>query len=133
MADSAALGEPGAEAQEGDVGRLADWVGAGGLDVGAFDEPDVHAGVGQRIDVGRRAHEIRLHRGSEPIGQAARGDGHDAALDAVGESGLFRADLYAAADGQGVRNRREAIGGGRRAGAQRQVREIHGQPDVGRR
>ena len=76
----ATLGEPEAESQEGDVGRLAESVGARGLDVGAFDEPDVHAGIGQRIGVGRRAHEIRLHGGSKPIGQAVRGDGEDAGL-----------------------------------------------------
>ena len=41
-----ALGEPEAEAQEGDVGRLAERVRAGRLDVGAFDEPDVDTGAG---------------------------------------------------------------------------------------
>ena len=52
---------------------------------------------------------------------------------AVGESGLLGADLHAPAGRQGVRDGREAIGGGRRAGVQRQVREIHRQPDVRRR
>jgi hypothetical protein len=79
--------------------------------------PDVHAGVGQRIGVGGRAHEIRLHAGSKPIGQAACGDGEDAGLDGVGESGLFRADLHTPAYRQRVRNGREAVGGRRRAGA----------------
>ena len=54
-------------------------------------------------------------------------------MDGVGERGLFRADLHAPADRQRVRDGREAIGGGRRVGAQRQVREIHRQPDVRRR
>jgi hypothetical protein len=108
-------------------------VGAGGLNVGALDEADVHAGVGQRIAVGGRPDEIRLHGGAEPIGQAARGDRDDTGLDDIGQSGLLSADLNAAADRQGARDGREAIGGGRRAGAQRQVREIHRQPDVRRR
>jgi hypothetical protein len=56
----AALGKPEAEAQERHVRRLAVSMGAGGLHVGAFDEPDVDAGVGQRVDIGRGAQEIRL-------------------------------------------------------------------------
>ena len=53
-------------------------------------------------------------------------------MDRVGESGLFGADLQAPAGGKGIRDGREAIGGGGGAGAERQVREIHGQPHVGR-
>jgi hypothetical protein len=42
-----------AEAQVGHVGRLAVGMEAGGFHVVALDEPDVHAGLGQRVGVGR--------------------------------------------------------------------------------
>ena len=108
----ASLGELGAEAQEGDVCRLAVSVGAGCLDVGAFDEPDVHTGAGQRIGVVRRAHQVRLHGGAKPIGQAVRGDGEDARLHVVGDGSLFGADLHAPANRQVARDGREASGRG---------------------
>ena len=116
-----ALGKPPTEAQEGDVGRLPVWVRAGRLNVGTFDEPDMDTGAGQGVGVVRRAHEIRLHGDSEPVGKAACGDGEDAVLDRIGESGLFGTHLHAPAARQGVRDGREAIGRGRRVSAQREM------------
>ena len=78
------------------------------------------------VGVGRRAQEVRLDGGSEPVGQAAPGDGEDAAQDGVRERELLGADLHAPAGRQRVRDRREAVG------VQRQVREIHRQPGVRR-
>ena len=56
------------------------------LHVGPFDEAHVHAGIGERVGVGRRAHQIRLHGGAEAIGPAACGDGQDAGQDGVGRA-----------------------------------------------
>ena len=97
-----------------------------GSHVGALDQPDVDAPVGERLGVGRRAQQVRLDGGSEPVGQAAPGDGEDAAQDGVRERELLGADLHAPAGRQRVRDRREAVG------VQRQVREIHRQPGVRR-
>jgi len=49
----ARLREPEAQAQKGDVGGLSVGVDAGGLDLSALDQPDVHTGTGQAVGVGR--------------------------------------------------------------------------------
>ena len=101
---------------------------AGRLDVGALDEPDVHAGVDQRVGVGGRAQQVRLHRRAEPIGQATCRHLEHAGQDRVGAGGVLRTDLDAAARGQGLRDGGEAIRRRGAVGVQGQVRQVHGQP-----
>jgi hypothetical protein len=80
----------------------------------------VHAGVGQGVGVRWRAQQVRLHRGSEPIAQAIRGDVEHARQHRVRPRCLLSPDLHPPASGQGTRDGRQALRDGRRVRAQRQ-------------
>jgi hypothetical protein len=100
----AAFGQAEAEAQKGDIGRFSVGVDAGRLDVCALDQPDVHAGLSQRVRVGMRAQQVRLHRGAEPVGQATCCDVQHAGHDRVAAGGVFGTNLDTPARGQGPRD-----------------------------
>ena len=63
------------------------------LDVGTLDQPHVHAGLEQTIQIGRRTMEVRLHGRAKTARQAVTGDGQHAAHHGVGAIVVFGADL----------------------------------------
>ena len=126
----AAFGQANAQAQEGDVGRLPVGVGPCGLHVGALDQPDVHAGLGQDIGVSGRAQQIRLDGCPEPVGHATPGHVEHAREDRIGLRCLLRPYLYPPAVRQGTREGGQAVSDGRRVRVQREVREVDRQPDL---
>ena len=99
----------------------------------SLDQPDMHAGLGQGVGVSGRAQQVRLDRGAEPVGQATGRDLQHAAHDCRAAGGVFGSDLHTAARGQGASDPGQAIRRRGRVRVQGQVRQIHGQPDVGSR
>ena len=64
----------------------------------------MHAGLGQRVRVGRRPQQVRLHRGAEPVGQATCRDVQNAGHDCVVAGGVFGTHLDPPTGGQGERD-----------------------------
>src|SRR5689334_6547116 len=120
------------ELEIGDVRGFAVRVGAGRLDVRALDEAYVYAGGGQRVDVAGRAQEVRLHGCAESVGQAAGGDVQDALLDPVGPGDVLGADLQPSAGWERFGDPGDAVCRAGGIHVEGEMREIQGQPRVGR-
>ena len=126
------LGQLRAEPQVGDVGRLAERMGARPLDVGALDEPHVDAGVDERPRVGGRAQQVGLDGRAEPVAQPPAGHLEHAAEDRVGVGGVLGADLDPTAGRERPRDRLQPVGGRRRVDVDGQVAQVQRQPRLGR-
>ena len=104
-----------------------------GFHVGALDQADVYARIGQRVRVIGRAPQVRLHCGAQAIGHPAGGDVEYACEDSVSLRCLLGPDLHAPAHGEGVRDGGEAVRSGRCIPVQGKVREVRREPDIGGR